>query len=117
MRRGWTSLVAFMVLGGAVLGGGLGSGPSSQVVGQNCFFSWTNPTVPDLVGVRLYKKQAATDPYTTTPAADVLAPGNTVSCANAGITTPGSYWAVARSYNTSGNESPDSNEVAFTITP
>jgi hypothetical protein len=76
---------------------------------------WTAPTqnadntpLADLAGYRISYGNSAGGPYP-----------NTVTVANAGVTshvigqlTPGTYYFVARAYDTSGNESSNSNETS-----
>jgi hypothetical protein len=104
-RGGAASLAAFSITVTATANG-------------SATLQWTAPTtnadstpLTDLAGYRISYGNTAGGPYTTT-----------VTVSNPGVTshvisqlTPGTYYFVARAYDTSGNESQNSNEATKVV--
>lgn len=84
------------------------------VVGPNSELAWDAVTDPDLAGYRLYTRPN----QTVTPALqmnDIIV--TQVPFSTAGITAAGQYYATVTAFDTAGNESSKSNEVAFVLDP
>ena len=78
---------------------------------QNCTFAWNARTDADLAGYRvLWGTTSGVYPNTV-----VLGTVTTVTCSSLGITSAGTYYAVVRYYDTSGNISANSPQVSFTL--
>jgi hypothetical protein len=93
----------------------------AQVVGLNCKVAWTMPATPDLAGFRLYQSTTSKG-YVKGKFADEL-PAKPITatttftgtCDDFDIVKSGSYFIAVSAYDTLGNESPFSGELALTV--
>ena len=94
----------------ALLGGYWILNAAGATTGQGSVrLSWVASTSSDVVGYHLYYG-AASHPYT-----DAVSVGNTTNATLGGLDVGTTYYFAARAYDSSGNESDDSNEISYLV--
>ena len=78
--------------------------------GQSVTLSWNSSSDPTVAGYKLYYGGASGD-YTNT-----LSAGNATNITVSGLVEGDTYYFAATAYNSSGVQSPFSNEAAYTVT-
>lgn len=78
--------------------------------GQSVTLAWNQSTDPTVVGYNLYYG-GASGTYT-----NMINAGNAMSATISGLIPGTTYYFAATTYNSSGVQSPFSNEVAYTVT-
>jgi len=114
--RGWSwrSMGFTRVLGGiflfALLHNPVPALSATVPPGQSATLTWNPSTDPTVVGYNLYYG-GASGTYT-----NVLNAGNVTNATVSGLIQGTTYYFTATTYNSSGVQSPFSNEVAYTVT-
>ena len=84
--------------------------PSFAAV-QNCSFAWNARTEADLAGYKISWGTASG----TYPNVVTLGPVTTITCAQLGMTSAATYYAVINAFDTSNQTGPNSSQISVTL--